>query len=551
MPDTSPDDGFVHAADLSSLVDGEMRQVDAGGHAILLARVDGAVHAVSAFCTHYGAPLATGVLHGTTVVCPWHHACFDIATGALEQPPAQDALRCFETRLDGDRVLVRVPDDADAHGSDTSYRESDGRPPSTAVTDTVDDRLIVVLGGGAAGSAAVEELRGSGYRGRLALITRETHAPYDRTKLSKGFLAGNAGDDALPLRDGAFYESRGIEVWTDRRVTALDPEARTLTFEHGDPVTYDACLVATGGVPRRLDLDGADLDGVHVLRSWADAHTLAEAVVEGRRAVVIGASFIGMEAASSLTDRGVTVSVIDRAAVPFETTLGADVGGVLKAAAVDKGVTFHLEATVDRIERVGELLSVVLASGERVEGDVVLLGVGVEPATAFLSGAAFHDPDTGALDADETLRLTEGLFAAGDVVRVPDARLGRRVRIEHWRLAQQHGRVAARNLLADPDPTLRTEPFTDVPFFWTGQFGVSLRYVGHAEEWDEVIVDGSLGDRSFVAYYVAGGSVVAAAASGRDQDAAAFHLLLMQNRAPSPDEVRGGVDLQARLSNDA
>ena len=539
MPD------FVRVAATSDLADGEMRQVSADGTDVLLTRVDGRFHACTAFCTHYGAPLATGVLSGSTVVCPWHHAMFDVTTGALCEPPALDALRTFETKVDGDDVLVRVPSDADDAGKGVAYRESDGRLRRMSHVDRDDQRLFLILGAGAAAQAAAEELRASGFTGRLVMVTGEHRPPYDRTKLSKGYLAGDAGDAALPLRDGAFYERHGIEVWTERTVTALDPETRTVTFKERGPVNYHTCLVATGGAPRRLPIEGRDLEGVLVLRSWRDAKRIVDHVKGAESAAVVGASFIGMEAASNLVSRGLKVVVVGKEDVPFAKALGPEVGAVFQAAAAEKGVRFRLGKGVDRIWKKEACLRVVTGSN-RNDVDVVLMGVGVAPATEFLGGAPFRRSD-GGLETDAMLKLTDGLFAAGDVAAFPYAPTGRRVRIEHWRLAQQHGRLAARNMLADADPTVRAHPFEAVPFFWTGQFGLSLRYVGHAESWDEVFVDGSLDDREFLAAYVQGGAVRAVAAVGRDQDAAAVHLLMAQGRTPSPDDVRRGIDYQARL----
>ncbi len=550
MPD------FVRVASTSDLADGEMRQVSAGGHDVLLARVAGAFHACTAFCTHYGAPLADGVLDGTTVVCPWHHAAFDVASGALCQPPAADDLRSFEVRVDGGDVLVRVPDDADAHGKDIPYRASDGEEPAMVDLDThADDRLFLLLGAGAAAEACAERLRQLGYRGRLVMVTQETRPPYDRTALSKGYLAGKTAADGLRLRDGAFYEAHGIEVWTDRTVTALDPDARTVSFADGDDVTYDAALVATGGTPRRLPVPGTDLNGVLLLRSWTDATALLDRIEGAKRVAVIGASFIGMEAASGLVGRGLDVTVIGQEEVPFETVLGREVGGVFRQAAESKGVTFRLGAGVERIETVPAApdvgppthLRVVLADATEAEADLVLLGVGVRPATDFLDGTSFLRDD-GGVTVDGYLRVAPGLFAAGDIAAFPDVRSDRTVRIEHWRLAQQHGRTAAHNMLAERDPTVLDERFEAVPFFWTGQYGVSLRYVGHAEDWDEVIIDGSLDDRQFVAAYVEGGEVRALAAVGGDRDAAAFHRLLARGAVPPPDAFRDGIDLVAQLA---
>ena len=545
---SAPD--FVRVAALSDLAEGEMKQVSADGTDLLLSRVDGAVHACTAFCTHYGAPLATGVLSGTRVVCPWHHAVFDVASGALCEPPAPDALRTFEVEIrDGD-VYVRVPDDADEHGKDVPYRASDGELPDMASPTIgelgVDAATVAIVGGGAAANAAVEELRAQAFRGRIVLVTRETHAPYDRTKLSKGVLSGAAGADALPLRDGSFYERHGIEVWSDRTVTGIDAAAHRVEFDSGEPLAYDACLVATGGTPRRLSVPGSDLDGVYTLRSWEDALEVAGAAEDARSAVVIGSSFIGMEAASNLADRGLEVTVVGRDAVPFENVLGEDVGRVFQRAAEAKGVTFRLGVALESIERGEDGLVVSLDASGSHEADLVLMGVGVTPATEFLDGATFRRDDGGLLTNGQ-LQLADGLWAAGDVAAYPDARTGETVRIEHWRLAQQQGRTAARNIaseLADG----AAEAFDAVPFFWTGQFGLSLRYVGHAEDWDDVVVDGSLEEPSFLAYYLHEGAVRAVAAVGRDQDAAALHLLMMRGDAPSADAVRDGFDPQAALA---
>lgn len=536
MPD------FAFAASLADLPDGTMQQVEVGGTAVLLSCVEGEVHATTAFCTHYGAPLATGVLRGSTVVCPWHHAAFDVGSGALCEPPALDALRTFPVEIRGDDVWVAVPDDANAHGEDIAYRESDGTAPDMAEAAQGDGRIALILGAGAAGQAAAEALRETGYAGRVVLVTPETRRPYDRTKLSKAYLAGDAPDAALPLRDADFFERHSIELWTDREVVSLDPEARTAELSNGSTVRYDACLVATGGTPRRLPIDGADRDDIHVLRSWEDARMVSSKAEDAQRAVVVGGSFIGMEVASSLVARGVEVTVVDRAEVPLAAVLGPALGGMLQDAAEAKGVAFSLGAELERIERDGDGLAVLLASGQTLRADLLVMGVGVTPATAFLDGAPFRRDD-GGLETDASLRLTPGLFAAGDVAAYPEARLGARVRIEHWRLAQQHGRHAAQNLFAD-EPA----PFTGVPFFWTGQFGVNVRYVGHAEGWDEIVVDGSLDDRDAAVYYLSDGRVVAGAFVGRDPAAASFELLLAETGLPSADAVRGGFDPAAALA---
>ena len=532
----------------ADLADGEMRQVEAGGTAVLLSRVGGRFHATTAHCTHYGAPLATGLLAGRTVVCPWHHAVFDVTSGALCGPPAADALRTFPVRVDGGDVYVSIPDDLDVDGKGVPYRESDGREP--AMTDEkADGRTFVILGGGAAGQAAAEMLRHEGFRGRIVMVTDEQQAPYDRTKLSKAYLAGGAGDDALPLRHPDFYARRDIDVLPGTTATALDLFGKTVMLAgRAQPLAYDGCLIATGGTPRRLPIPGGDLPNVLPLRSHADAQAIVEQAEGAERVVVVGASFIGMETAASLRQRGTSVTVVAPDEVPFGSVFGDEVGAVFRRAAEANGIEFRLSHQVRRIEEQDGALSVQLSSGDPLAADLVLVGIGVTPNTDFLGGT-LDLSDNGGIRTDSRLRVVDvggkpvgdGVFAAGDVARYPEARLGKRVRIEHWRLAQQHGRHAAQAFLAGD----AAAPFEAVPYFWSGQNGLSLRYAGHADSFDEVIVRGSLeGEKpSFAAYYMQGRRALAVAGIGRDNEVAAFHVLLAHGHDLSADELRGDLDL--------
>jgi NADPH-dependent 2,4-dienoyl-CoA reductase/sulfur reductase-like enzyme/nitrite reductase/ring-hydroxylating ferredoxin subunit len=533
----------ARVASIHDLADGEMKTVTVSDTEVLLSRIDGAFHACGAHCTHYGAPLADGALHGCMVTCPWHHAQFDVTDGSLLDAPALDGLARYRVRIDGEHVFVHVPDDAEETPEGAAYRESGGEVPAMADRDFDEHpRTFVIVGGGAAGEMAAETLREAGFEGRVVMITKEDVAPYDRTMLSKGYLGGGAGDDALPLRDDAFYERHGVEVRRGLTVTKLDAEAKTIHFADAEPLKYDRVLVATGGTPRTLDVPGADLDGVHVLRQWHDAERIAAQADGAERAVVVGSSFIGMEAAASLTGRGLDVTVISLDETPFEAVLGAEVGGVFQRVHEENGVTFHLGSGVERIEKKNGHLAVTTDGGATAEGDFVLVGIGVTPVTDFLSGVTKHDRDGGVI-VDGHLAAGGDVFAAGDIAHFPEPRSGERVRIEHWRLAQQHGRVAARNMAG------LDEPYRGVPFFWSGQFGVSIRYLGHAESWDEVYIDGSLDDRQFVAYYLKDGDVRAAAGIGRDREMAALHALMLAGQTPSAEEVKGDLDLLARLKD--
>ncbi len=531
----------ARVASIHDLADGEMMAVTVGGTDVLLSRIDGHFHACSAHCTHYGAPLADGVLHGRTVTCPWHHARFDVTDGALRDAPALDALRRYRARVEGDDVFVSVPDDAEETPKEASYRESGGHVPPMADGDfDTHPQTFVIVGGGAAGEVAAETLREAGFEGRVVMVTKEEVAPYDRTALSKGYLGGDAGDDTLPLRDDEFYGRHGIELLRGHTVITLDANEKTIHFEGAEPLKYDRVLVATGGTPRTLDVPGGDLDGVFVLRQWRDAERIVSRAENAERVVIIGSSFIGMEAAANFTGRGLGVTVVSMDEVPFEAVLGADVGRFFQRVHEENGVTFHLGTGVEQIERSDGGLTVTTEGGERIEADFVLVGIGVTPATDFLRGVT-KDEDDGGIVVDAHLAAGSDVFAAGDIARFADPRTGERVRIEHWRLAQQHGRVAALNMAG------QAVLYEGVPFFWSGQFGVSLRYVGHASAWDEVFIDGGLDEKKFIAYYLNGDDVLAAAGVGRDKEMAALHALMLADEAPSAREVKEGVDLLARL----
>jgi NADPH-dependent 2,4-dienoyl-CoA reductase/sulfur reductase-like enzyme/nitrite reductase/ring-hydroxylating ferredoxin subunit len=520
----------VPLARASGLREGEMKEVSVGETRVLLARVGGELHAVSATCPHYGAPLAEGALCGTRVVCPWHHAAFNVTNGDLEEPPALDGLVSYDVRVEGERILVSLPEAA-----------QDRRTPAMAGCDAAaDPYLFVILGGGAAGYAAAQTLREEGFRGRVLLITREDRAPYDRPNLSKDYLQGHAEPEWMPLRADEFFGEHGIELLRNREVTRVEANSKTLTFEGGETLRYDALLVATGGAPVRLNIPGSDLKNICVLRSFSDADAVIETAGRSRRAVVVGASFIGMEAAAALRERGLEVTVVAPSREPFASTLGPEVGALFRRLHESRGVRFKLGSIVYRFEGVHHVEAVVLDSGEGVETDMVLVGAGVRPVTHFLEGVTLEED--GAVVVDSRLRAAEGLWAAGDIASVPDPRAGGRARIEHWRVAQQQGRAAARNMAG------RDTVFDGVPFFWTRQFDAGLLYVGHASSWDELIFDGDLDAHDFLAFYVKGGRVAAVAGMNRDRELAAAEELLWTGRMPSPERIRaGGLNLSELL----
>jgi apoptosis-inducing factor 3 len=503
--------------------DGEMKQVSAGGTDILLARVNGKYHAVGAHCTHYGAPLAEGALCGERIVCPWHHACFNIATGDLEEPPALDSLPHYEVRVDGENVIVSMPDEV-----------TDRRQPAMAEHDSsADGRAFVIIGGGAAGYVAAQTLREDGFQGRILLITREDRPPYDRPNLSKDYLQGHAEPEWMPLRADEFFAEHDVEVLRGKEVVRVDAAKKTITFRGGDTLRYDSLLIATGGTPRRLDVPGSDLKNVFVLRSFHDADAIIEAARQASRAVVVGASFIGMETASSLIERKLSVTVVAPGEVPFDKTLGAEVGGLFKQIHEAHGVQFKLGASAARFEGDLTVKTVVLDSGECIETDLVVVGVGVRPATDFLEGVELHED--GGVVVDKHLRAADCVYAAGDIAYFPSALTGARQRIEHWRTAQQQGRVAAHNMAG------KVVEFDGVPFFWTRQFDAGLLYVGHAASWDEIIFMGDVRSKDFLAFYMKDGHVLAVAGMNRDREMAAIEELLRLERIPAPAQLRNST----------
>ncbi len=511
-------------AKTSELADGEMKQVSAEGKEILLARVNGSFHAVGAYCTHYGAPLGEGVLNGERLVCPWHHACFNITTGDLQEPPALDSLPHYEVKIENDQVIVRVADDA-----------SDRRTPPMTKRDTKDERLFVIAGGGAAGYAAAQTLREDGFMGRVVLITRDNHLPYDRPNLSKEYLQGNAEPEWLPLRSEDFFAEHDIEVIQGQKMTRIDAATKTITFSDGnggEVLRCDALLIATGGEPRKLPFQSGAQSNVFLLRSYDDSDAIIAAAEKGKRAVVIGASFIGMEVASSLTARGCEVTVVAPDDVPFEKILGAKIGKLFQDIHEENGVKFRLGVSVAGFDGPKKVTAVILEDDKLLEADLVVVGVGVKPATGFLEGVTLHHD--GGVMVDEHLRAADGIYAAGDIVYFPHPLTGEPTRIEHWRTAMQQGRIAAHNM------TGKEVSYDSVPFFWTRQFDVGLLYVGHVKQWDEIIYQGDLLARDFLAFFTKENRVVAVAGMNRNQEMAAIEELMRLDRMPASAQLKDG-----------
>lgn len=517
------------AARFSELEDGGMKQVSVGGTDVLLVRLGDKCHAVGAHCTHYGAPLVDGALSGVRIVCPWHHACFNARNGHLEEPPALDSLASFDVTIENDEVFVQVPENP-----------TDRETPPMAKRDAKDNRVFVILGGGAAGYTTAQTLREDGFTGRILMITRENRLPYDRPNLSKDYLQGNAEPEWMPLRPDDFFEEHDIEILKDKVVTHIGPAAKRITFENGGTLSYDSLLIATGGIPRKLPFQSESQKNVFLLRSFYDTDAIIATAEAGTKAVVIGASFIGMEAAASLKTRGCDVTVIAPDKVPFEKILGPEIGRMLQGVHKKNGVKFRLGEQVTDFEGDPKVSVVKLDSGEDLEADLVVVGIGVKPATAILDGIELHQD--GGVIADKYLSIAPEIYAAGDIVHFPDARTGELTRIEHWRTAMQLGRTSAHNMAGKPTP------FSGVPFFWTRQFDVALQYVGHAADWDRIIFDGDVEAQDFLAFYIKGDRILAVAGMNRDREIALWEEKFKLNRLPSAAQLKNGGSVPARAT---
>jgi apoptosis-inducing factor 3 len=432
----------VAVAQFDELQNGQKRQVKVGETDILLVRRNDQVYALGAYCTHNKAPLAEGVLHGDQIVCPWHNAYFDITTGDQKEPPGLDSLPCYAVKIENNQVILTVPESP-----------LDKRTPEMSQYDPkADSRTFVILGAGAAGTHAAETLRIAGYQGRIVMITRDSKLPYDRTTLSKNYFTGKLSKEEILLRSPEFYEQHNIEVQLNQIVETVDINTKTITLQNGEKLIYDSLLIATGGHPRRLDVSGADLPNIFTLRSFADCDRILETAQAASQAVVVGSSFIGMEIAAGLTQRGVKVTVVSPDTLPFEKILGTELGEVFYQVHQEKGVTFQMGQKVTQLEGKGSVETVVLNNGDRLTADLVVVGIGVQPITSFIFGIELHQEDKSVL-VDEYLCAADGVYAAGDIARYPDWHTSNptnSMRVEHWRIAAQHGRIAAYNMVGKP-----------------------------------------------------------------------------------------------------
>ncbi len=469
-----------------------------GGHvgeeAVLLARRGGEFFAIGSTCSHYGGPLAEGLVVGDTVRCPWHHARFSLRTGEAIAAPAFNPVSCWRVERRDDKIFVRE-----------KMKLRDKRASAKAGAVGGKPERVVIIGGGAAGFAAAEMLRREGFPGEVTILSADDAAPYDRPNCSKDYLAGSAPEDWMPLRSGDFYNEQSINLKLCTEVTAIDARARQVTLANGASVPFDKLLLATGAEPVRLDIPGSDQPHVHVLRSLADSRAIIAKAKEARRAVVIGASFIGLEVAAALRAREIEVHVVAPERRPLERILGQDLGDLIRVIHEEHGVIFHLEETAAAID--GQKVS--LKGGVTLRADLVVVGIGVRPRIELAERAGLKI-DRGIAVNEYLETEAPGIFAAGDIARWPDPHAGENLRIEHWVVAERQGQTAARNMLG------QAQRFADIPFFWSQHYDVPINYVGHASKWDDLEVEGDIKSRDCLVRYRRNGKVMAIASIFRD-----------------------------------
>ena len=479
---------FTQGVPAGDVGEGVMLAGRVGEEAVLLTRQDGALYAVGATCTHYQGPLADGTVKDGTVRCPWHHARFCLKTGEAVGAPAFDPIACYDVQETDATITV--------------IGKKDVTPQTLPSPDGVEK--VVIVGGGAGGFAAAEMLRRKGYKGSLIMVSADTDVPYDRPNCSKDFLAGEAQPEWMPLREAGFYGDNDINLRLDTEVERLDLNGKAVRLKGGESLAYDVLILATGAEPQRLDVPGLEGPNVFTLRSLKDAEAIAVAAESAKTVAVIGASFIGLEAAAALKQRGLDVHVAAPEAIPFEKLLGAEVGRWAKALHEEKGVVLHLGRKVlgyeDGVLKMDE--------GRSLKADFVVVGVGVKPRTA-LAEAAGLNVDDGVL-VDDRLRAAEGVYAIGDIARYPDPVSGETIRVEHWVHAERQGQHVARVILGED------APYADAPFFWSKHFTAAFHYDGHAEAFDPPKAEGSVAEGDAVVRYEKDGKLLAVLTIDRD-----------------------------------
>ncbi|XP_067464452.1 apoptosis-inducing factor 3 [Thunnus thynnus] len=504
FPDSDPDDTSEELTEVvcleSDLQDGQMLEVEVGHHSVLLTRSEGKYSAIGNQCTHYGAPLSKGFISGNRVRCPWHGACFNVQTGDLEEFPGMDCLPCHKVKIQNSKVYVSI-------NKRTLRQEKRIKNMGAAVPGVT--HTVLLLGGGAASLICAETLRQENFSGRIIMVTRDDLLPYDKTRLSKVM---NVESDSILLRRMEFYHQYDIEVWLRKEALSVDTDKKTVSFDDGSVQSYDQLLISTGCRAKGLDLPGMKLDNVRMLETPEDARQIHSACL-GCNVVLVGTSFVGMEVASYLIDKASSITVIGSSELPYQNTLGPEIGRVTMMMLSEKNIRFFMNDNVTEVRGVnGKVKEVTLKSGKVIPADVLIVGIGIIPNSEFLRGSKIQMDSKNFVTVDKYMRTNiPEVFCGGDLATFPLAMAKNRlVNIGHWQMAQAHGRIAALNMLDKP-----TE-LNSVPFYWTVLLGKTIRYAGYGEGYTEIVMKGNFEDRRFLALYIKNDEVIAAASLNYD-----------------------------------
>jgi len=497
------------------LEEGIPTTVKAGKKTILLIRSGGNIYANSGKCPHYGAPLRDGVLLDHHLTCPWHNARFDITSGKMESPPALSDLTHYQVKVENGAVFVRKA------------------PSEKAVPAIKDKQTVLILGAGAAGNACAVTLRRAGFKGRVIMATSESELPYDRPNLSKDFLTGEVKKEWIPLNTEQYYRELEIEILRNHKAVEVDIQGRRVLFAHGGAVKFDKLLLATGSIPRTPSIPGVNVPGFFLLRSLADAESILLALNKVKKVVVMGAGFIGLEVASALRSLDLLVNVVSPEQIPMAGIFGERIGKWIKRIHQESGTRFFLSSTVNEIRGIGRLKEVVCSTGETIPADMVIAGIGVVPAVAYLQGTNLTA--NGGVPVNSHLETqVSGIYAAGDIAIVPDPFTGEGRRIEHWVEAERQGMHVAGCIMGSE------EEYKEVPFFWSKQHETMLKYIGYTRAYDQVSYHGEVESGKFLAGFYEKGNLRAAAGCGMDKE-----IIYIQNL------LKNGKNLPSRLLKDS
>lgn len=514
----------------ADLNDGEFKSVQVGSKpedTVILSKVKGKYYATGSKCPHYGAPFSMGLLFDDKLICPWHNAAFSVTNGSIEQGPIVDGIPTYPVHESKGQLYIEVPQEL----------VKGVQLPKTK-RDPNDKRKFVILGGGPTGLSAAETLRQAGYQGQITLVSKEKDVAYDRVQLSKNIYGADI--NGLTLRGPDFFKEYGIDLLKGASASNIDPKAKTVDIEGGSPVKFDKLLIATGGRPRVPPIKGANLKNIFTIRNYEDVLKIREASKDIKNVVVLGASFIGMEAAvatkSHFKDK-VNVIVLDANSTPFERVLGPKIGSTLQKFSEKRGLKFALKTGIKSFEGTDKVEKVILSDGTELPADIVIIGAGIQPNTEFASNSLKLEKDGGIVVNSHLQTSEPDIFAAGDIAWFPNKYLGQPTRIEHYSEAMNHGAIAALNMMG------KNIAHNGNPFFWAWVFELGMQYIGAGAGYDNIHIEGNVEDidkLNFLAYYTKGDKILSILSVGRIPTTIVYDMAMRHNVVPPLSEVKSG-----------